>query len=713
MGNVSKSKIIFRLILGVLIVALGIPGGHVLYKFYSNRSVVFEVKGDKFQIYRNGKWQDFLVKGVDMGSGKPGYFPGQMGITKEEYALWFKQIAAMNANVIRVYTILSPGFYQALFEYNMLTDKPLYLLQGIWVDDNDIEEFSDAFAPKLVSNFQEEIRLTIDVLHGRTVIKPSTGRASGSFRFNVAPYVMGYIMVEEMEPTFVVPTNQNNTTVLGFEGEYLYTEKASPYEAWLASMGNYAISYEQEKYGGRLKPMSWTNWPTTDPLEHLNEPNRTWEDAVSVDLEHIHPTEKLTAGIFASYHIYPHFPDFIRFQPEYVSFVDSKGKHNPYEAYLRDLKKHHTMPVLVAEFGVPTSRGISRMNHILGYNHGHNTEKEQGDANADMFDSIVNSGYAGGIVFSWQDEWFKKTWNTELFDIEDNRPYWSNYEVSEQSYGLLSYDPGDKYTICQTDGDISEWKGKTPVCGADGIELYAMSDERYIYLMLQDMKGDVEDQKYYIGADIVPSLGSNTYKKEGVNFSRNVDSIVVLNGKDNSTVLVEASEDVYYRYYSLLGEFFDRQPAFEVRNSGLFNPWLLMMCRPLFLPQTKEHIPMEFFDSGKLLHGNSSPSSPDYTNLADFFISPQNRAIEVRIPWMLFNAADPSTKMFVGDLYAHKTFDTNPAKVDGIYFEVHRAGNNNPSQPGYYTWHAWADSPTAHERLKESYFIMQKKFAEY
>jgi hypothetical protein len=165
---------------------------------------------------------------------------------------------------------------------------------------------------------------------------------------------------------------------------------------------------------------------------------------------------------------------------------------------------------------------------------------------------------------------------------------------------------------------------------------------------------------------------------------------------------------------------YPRDSRLEKNNSGIFRPWLLNISGALYLPFTEEHIPPEFFDAGRLLHANSSPASPEFNNLADFYISPQNHAIELRIPWMLFNCADPSTRMFIGDLYAHEYFDIIPVKIDGIYFEPGRresakgsTGSVSSVKPGYYTWNEWGDYPSFHERLKKSYTIMQKKFAEY
>lgn len=67
--------------------------------------------------------------------------------------------------------------------------------------------------------------------------------------------------------------------------------------------------------------------------------------------------EMFKTGVFASYHIYPYYPDAMNYQKEYTDYIDADGKINTYRAYLKDLIKEHTMPVVVAEFGIPSSRG--------------------------------------------------------------------------------------------------------------------------------------------------------------------------------------------------------------------------------------------------------------------------------------------------------------------------------------------------------------------
>jgi len=410
MGNKKQRKIVTRLILGALILFLALMVEFVVDRYRTNRSIVFRTEGSKIQIFRDKKWKSFLVKGVNLGQEDSACAPDDMGITKQDYQRWFKQVAAMNANVIRVYDILSPEFYQAFFEYNMLTDKPVYLIQGIQADNNDVEQYKNAYDDRFNADFFARIQQTVDVVHGKALVKHGSG--SYSYNLNVSPYVMGYIICGEMDAAFVKTTNEENTQVMGFEGDYLYTENASPYEAWLAAMGNYTVSYEQQKYHGLTKLLSWTDFSSADPAENAGKPGGKLKDEAAFDFEHIHAKEKFDAGFFASYNISSASPELLNNQDENAAADDNDTdvSTNPYAAYFKDLKACHTMPVLVANLGISGSGIMPDKNAVSGAGTA-SAEKEKGQAVANMFDSIINAGLAGGIVFSWQDEWCRKTWN--------------------------------------------------------------------------------------------------------------------------------------------------------------------------------------------------------------------------------------------------------------------------------------------------------------
>ena len=638
-----------------------------------------------------------------------------MGITKKDFARWFKQISAMNANAIRVYTILSPGFYEALFEHNMFASRPLYIFHGVWNNEEAVNGLQNAYDPAITDEFKSEIRDLVDLLHGKKIIRPKSGHASGSYIWDVSPYVAGYILGIEHDAGFVIGTNEKNPGVTSFNGDFLYTMDASPYECWLAEIGDYAIAYEYNNHKTQ-KPLTWTNWITTDPLWHFSDPTREMEDAVSVDIEHISGKDSFQAGLFASYHIYPYYPEFMMYDPVYTGYIDGRGKPNPYEAYLRDLHAYHSVPLLVAEFGVPSSRGCTHENVLTGYNQGFVSEEQAGEYVADMFDSIVASGCCGGLVFAWQDEWSKRSWNTMDYDLGDRRPFWSNIQASEQNYGILTFDPGDDDSICDVDGDISEWAKVKPLAEMNGLALSVMSDEKFVYLLIRDETLNTDNNKYAVAVNGLKDEGNYNFAKEGLSFHNPAGQCIIIDGKDNSAVYVDAHYDVFYRQYSLLDHLgiVNKNTAFETKNSGIFNPVNLLLRRALYFPLDGRYLPPSFYETGRLLHGNANPKSGNYSSLADFFINPGNRSIELRIPWQLLNVADPSTKTVIGDLYTHEQFNINPVHTEGFTFELYKITGGGVTEGGYgfYSWKPW-ENVQYHERLKKSYNIIKNNFAKY
>ena len=377
-----QRKIIVLLSLGVLAAILGLLVEFVVYRYRNNRSMSFRAEGSQLQISRDNKWREFIVKGVYVDSGQSSNFTAGKDISKKEYITWFKEFSAMNANVIKVYSIQTPEFYKAFYQYNLLARKPLYLLHGIKVKGSNLEPYDNAYDDRLNAYLLEEIRQTIDVVHGKFSQKQQASGLTEAYTMNIAPYVMGYILCGRMDSGFVLTTNQKNTHVVGFEGDYLYTLNASPYEAWLAAVGNYVISYEQDKYGGKSRLISWTNCADANPVKYVNAEDMWKETVVNIDIEHIRTTEKFDTGIFAYYDVHPGFTDFITRATGELSFYNAEL--SPYESYLKELKNHHTMPILAAEFGISGS--------------GDHSEIEQGEAIARIFDSIINFGFSGGVI---------------------------------------------------------------------------------------------------------------------------------------------------------------------------------------------------------------------------------------------------------------------------------------------------------------------------
>ena len=113
---------------------------------------------------------------------------------------------------------------------------------------------------------------------------------------------------------------------------------------------------------------------------------------------------------------------------------------------------------------------------------GGNNETEQGIALLEMYEDIQKAGCAGGLVFTWQDEWFKRSWNEKNLSDPDGRASWSNAQSIEQFYGLLAFEPGDGKAENYPDGKISEWSKEDVVLENNDTKLSMKSDEKYVYL---------------------------------------------------------------------------------------------------------------------------------------------------------------------------------------------------------------------------------------
>lgn len=662
---------------------------------------------DKFEVLQNGEWQKMTIKGVNIGMAKPGLFPGEAGITKEDYSEWLQSIGEMHANAIRIYTIHPPAFYEALLEYNESHEQPIYLFHGVWLEEEQVIEQLDVYGEP-TEKFQKEMKDIIDLLHGNAEIEHQPGHASGSYTANVAPYVIGWMIGIEWYPQAVHSVNEKYKGKPQFDGRYFATKDAAPFEIWLAEQMEYAARYEIEQYSW-MRPFSFTNWVTTDLLDHPYEPSEE-EDMASVNPNVIYEKNELQqVGQFANYHVYPYYPDFMNFTPEYLQYIDHRGKPNNYAAYLNDLKKAHRLPILISEFGIPASRGLTHKNPS-GWNQGFVTERQQGEYLVSLYEDILHEGMLGGLVFSWQDEWFKRTWNTMDLDNPDQRPFWSNAQTNEQQFGLLSFDT----LKIKVDGDTSDWSGKKPMYETEQLNMYMDSDERYLYLRL-DAKNVKFSNDYYplIYFSTVKNQGNSSYK--GYPLLNEADFVLTIKDGENSRIEVDAYYDLFQKLY---GERLGQVPFEGVtqKNSGQFNPIEYALNKQLTIPILDETYPFEKYETGMLRKGNGNPESPDYDSLADYEVNEDEGVVEIRIPWLLLNFTDPSRREVWADLYANEEMTreiTEGIEVGLLLIENEEVKLSVPENKSYlksYTWEGWT-LPEYKERLKESYYILQEKFS--
>ena len=671
----------------------------------------FKAEGDYFYIYESGDWKQMFMRGVNIGATEPGLFPGDLTISYDTYYRWFGYISEMNCNCIRIYTLMPPQFYQALGDFNKKAKNKLYLYQGIWVNEEDIERLSDTYAEneKILNDFMTDAVNLVNVIHGKAKIAETAGEAYGTYNTDVSPWLVGWIIGIEWDPNFVINTNNQHPDKKDYDGEYLYTQTASPFEAFLCRVGDALIKHEAKTYKFQV-PLAFSNWITTDPLTHPNEPHFD-EDKTTVNTENV-KCRNFGPGMFASYHIYPYYPDSLNYQEDYLEYTDDSGKVNTYEAYLEDLKLAHTVPIIVAEFGIPTSRGMGHES-VMGYNQGMVDETAQGAMLIDMLGSIENAKYAGGIVFTWQDEWFKRTWNNVMFDIADRRPYWSNIQTTEQCFGLLAFDPGKESMAAYVDGDVSEWKNTQPTVTTGQGKLYIKSDERYLYIMLDAGNYDFEKDTLLIPINTIADQGNLKAAQYNAEFDTAADFLIYINGKDNSHIYVDRYYDAF-NYYFLESKKLSDIKAEEkagVKNSGMFDIMRLCYGYNLTVKGTNQVVPDKAYETGKLRYGNGNPKAQEYKSLSDFYF--KNGKLEIRIPWQLLNVMDPSGKQQISDF--RKTQVISPQAYQSFDFGfAYRTGTESLkiTLGGSYEYNGW-NTPTWHERLKPAYYELQNYFKKF
>jgi tetratricopeptide (TPR) repeat protein len=700
---------------------------------------------DYFETRRgDGRWRPLFVKGINLGAALPGKYPAEFPRDKALYSRWLDQMARMGANVVRLYTLLPPEFYEALHEHNEARPEGaglLWLAQGVWTELPEDEVSYDA--PAFRAQFFEEIDRVIDAVHGNIAVAHRRGHAFGLYDRDVSSMTLCYILGREWEPYSVAAYDRSRPHPASFAGKHFKLTEGTPTEAWFAAVLDHAVSVEMAGYNVQ-RPVSFTNWPTLDPLHHPTETTKDEEvvllqklglaqepgtvleydnDGPGIDANRIVPTSATPAGTFASYHAYPYYPDFMNVDPGYLHATDSRGPSN-YAGYLRDLKAHHHgMPVLIAELGVPTSRGIAH-HQPQGWNHGGHTETEQGEIDVRMMEDIHETGCAGGILFAWLDEWFKKNWLVIAFEVPwDNNKNWLNILDPEQNYGLTACKPGRDGWKIVIDGQGDDWEGVPRVAGTGSGPLRSLRvthDEAYLYLRLDVDRLDWNRARYAIGIDTYGAReGDHRMPFDlGLTTPTGMEFVVDLTGPATSRVLCDVPYDLHTNRFT--------RPWKSTENDdGVFTEMLAETNRRR-VSRDGTIYPAIVYNRSPLRYGTMDPDSPRFDDLVEWSSNRDEGFIELRLGWNLLNVTDPSTRQVLNDPVpprggaGHVTTDGFRFYVAGYRPEDHKVITTLPAADDegrfgsgsipFYTWEPW-EEPTWHSYLKKSYYILQDRLA--
>jgi Tfp pilus assembly protein PilF len=704
--------------------------------------------GDRFEVRTARGWEPFYIKGVNLGAATPGHHPSEFP-DSATYARWIAQMSAMGANSVRVYTIHPPHFYRALAAWNNAhRDNPLWIIHGVWTE---LPEDDDFAGRQWEGEFFAEMRRVVDLLHGRLDLPPRPGHASGQYTADVSPWVLAWIIGREWEPYSAASFNEKRPREVGFNGRYLTVRGGTPMDAWLGKACEEIVAYEARTYRA-MRPVAYTNWPTLDPLRHPTEttvdeeiairtrlgervdrkPLEYDNDRIDLDANLVRPTAAYPAGYFASFHAYPYYPDFMVLDPGYAQARSSMGPSN-YFGYLRELKAHHPgMPVVISEYGIPGSVGSAHL-QPQGWHHGGHDEASMAAGDARLTREIAEAGMAGGAIFAWIDEWFKKNWIVIDFEIPLERTrVWHNRLDAEQHYGMLAEEEGEVVPGATLAQRVEAWRRRPALYQTPRGTIRAAADESYLWVMVETADGRVPDE-LYLGFDVIePGAGDFRWPGRvgerlpvGLEFALHAtrDGVRLLVDPPSNPLAVELANQIPGQpvppptitdplpgfFHGRWQQRFNRPYVTRANEDGVYDSMRVVTNRRRFGRDGTE-FPAMGYDRGILLPGG--PPDGMWERLA-------NGVFEVRISWMLLNFTDPSERRVLQDPATGPTpeeFGTRT--VDGIRIvAAARQGGGWAQWPAsgraadvaLFTWPTW-EMPRSRERVRPVFDAMREVF---
>lgn len=645
-------------------------------RFPAEYAVPFSARHDTYLQRWNGTgYENFYIKGVNLGVGLPGTQAGDLAATRQQYAEWFAQMHAMGFNNLRIYTLHFPRFYEELARFNAQhPEDPLYVFHGIWLDEK--EGLHDLYDE--TTAFQTGAREVIDAVHGNAQIATRRGRAYGEYTADISRWVAGWIIGREVSPEEVLTTNERHAARTRYDGKNVAIT-GNPTEVWWAEQVDYVVAHERENY--RVdRPISVSSWPTLDPLTHPTEnPEESQEDVASFDFAQLE-MKNLPAGYFASFHAYPYYPNFIIHDPVYQQASDAQGLNN-YLGYLKDLKAHYkAMPLVIGEYGTSSSWGNAHFSPN-GIHHGGLTEREQQAGNARLTRDLYEARTAGGMVFAWIDEWWKRTWIVDERTLPRERyRLWHNMTSPEENFGLIAFDlPTAPYQAVQPLGNAAH----------PGVEKVEVAADAAFFRVRLHLKEPLGNQDLVLGFDTyADDLGETRLPNGQATQRRNEFALTVKAGLQANLYVTQAY-DLYGIWHNSSGP---RQLYQSTATHGA--AWVLERWQNGQRTTSRDGsqvFPATSFEIGKLSmqQGAEVLSSHDAVML-------QGKQVEIRLPWVMLQFADPSTRSVMHD--DRKTSGRETRTSEGVGLSIGLQGQLLETER--YRWNTWDKAPAVVPRIK-------------
>ncbi len=658
--------------------------------------VPVRARNERFEIHGTRGWWPLFVKGVELAPVLPGQPPGAFADDSAGYAGWLDGIADLNANAVRVATLLPPSFYRALGAWNAAhPERALWLIQGLEAPSPPAGDFAD---PHWTAVLRSDAREVLDAVHGEGEVVAQRGHAGGRYDADVSPWTLAYVLGFPWNPGLVAAFDARDPGRHTYRGRYFSMADGPALDAWLAARVDDLAGYEIERWN-TLRPMAYR---MSAALASLRRPLGAAASRGALDPALIQPTPLNPAGWFASCRVFPFDPEPGAREP--AARARSSEGRSVWFGYLRDLRRREAwLPVLVDGYGVPSSRGAGRV-QPQGWDEGGHDEAEMAAIDARLTREIRESGCAGGVLFEWMDAWWRQGPAAADLEIPPERaPVWHDAMDPDQHYGVIANDPGPGGAGPELGGVASVWRklpailqaprpakrrswsaaGWPPERGTP-ITLAAGADPGYVNLAVTLAGADGRPFRWdSLGVILAldtyrPELGQRVLPGGLVRSEIGFEFIVALEGPGRAELLVTPEYNPYLGPrdladrpsgtapglgLSLLGGSArgpqssagsatdlagGRRMRFPVITLSSDDGYFDSLLTPAGDDRGPARAgsgssagapPVAWTDLGRLRYGSQQRSS-----LSDWYYDPYAGLIEIRLPWSLLNVTDPSSR---------------------------------------------------------------------
>lgn len=617
-----------------------VEGAYLAFLSEGEITTPFYTADQQFFAQDNEGDQVIDIKGVELDSSYGPHRGTDFPIETEKWQQWFDMIHEMGANTIRVSTVMNATFYQALYDYNETRDDPLYLIQGIRVSYDEVTGDENSDRMRFYSLLKEDARDVIDIIHGRNLIFTNERKGSGWYRFDLSPYVIGYLIGDEWNQDMISyldhTLNDDNTR---FTGQYIQTvPEATSFEKLMAALVDDMLRYESNKYQTQ-RPIAVNSTFVMDPFEYPSHIKQQIGKINHFTMDHFISTAEHLSGLFAGYS-YEEWPE------EALQFIDTDSSRVTINDYLRELNDTHDMPVIVSSFGYPSETYINQ-----AYN--------QGDQLIEALTMFQASGFNGAIIRSFQDVWDRRNLTTAfMYDLQQIHE-WPDALTPNQHYGLIGYRPYRDDVLMTMDGDETDWADVALVSEADNHTIKVTRDHGYLYILVNSDAIQLNEPLYF-GFDFHPALGTATISQMDVTLTEPIEFFLGILPERGGVMRV-------------INNYQASRQQFLERVNGV-NPYVeLPKTPPVFEVFTVADRNSEISEE------NTETYTYPYT-FRDVFPLGLNKAdnetdihlgenqVELRIPYGLLNMYDPLKPTVHDDYYRH--YGVEPINIDGFHLSM-------------------------------------------